>query len=74
MTHIQKLLDKYQAPYVPGEKRSNNYNNIQTRRQTTNTRPYKQPTPLHTQIKQRRKRISNQHINSIPKRPTIPPS
>ena len=27
MTHIQKLLDKYQAPYVPGEKRSNNYNN-----------------------------------------------
>ena len=27
MTDIQKLLDKYQAPYVPGEKRSNNYNN-----------------------------------------------
>ena len=26
MTHIQKLLDRYQAPYVPGEKRSNNYN------------------------------------------------
>lgn len=26
MTHIQKLLDRYQAPYVPGEKRSNTYN------------------------------------------------
>ena len=26
MTHIQKLLDKYQASYVPGEKRSREYN------------------------------------------------
>ena len=26
MTHIQKLLDKYQASYIPGEKRSQEYN------------------------------------------------
>ena len=26
MTHIQKLLDKYQASYVPGEQRSREYN------------------------------------------------
>lgn len=26
MTHIQKLLDKYQASYIPGEQRSREYN------------------------------------------------
>lgn len=27
MTDIKKLLDKYKAPYIPGEKRSKEYNN-----------------------------------------------
>ena len=36
MTHIQKLLDKYNAQYVPGEERSNQYDNMIRQKNTLN--------------------------------------